>query len=95
MLIDKFNIVKNIEVLNRVNVGSDHRMVRCRVQIDTKLERQKLFHSKLEPIRISKKYEKDFKLELKNRYATLEENQTKQNNNEINIPDLKIRSFSQ
>ena len=38
ILVDKNNIVKNFEVLNKVNVDSDHRMIRCKVQIDSKQE---------------------------------------------------------
>ena len=41
VLVDKNNIVKNFEVLNKVNVDSDHRMIRCKVQIDSKQERKK------------------------------------------------------
>ena len=29
-------IVKNDKVINQVNIGSDHRIVRCGVQMDTK-----------------------------------------------------------
>ena len=41
VLVDKNNIVKNFEVLNKVNVDSEHRMIRCKVQIDSKQERKK------------------------------------------------------
>ncbi|XP_037780209.1 craniofacial development protein 2-like [Penaeus monodon] len=84
VLVDKSNIVKNTEVLNRVGIDSDHRMVRCKIQIDTKLERQKLFHSKQEPLRISKQIEKDFQIDLKNRFAVLEELE-EENNNEAYV----------
>ena len=62
-LTDKSSIVRNIEVLN---VDSDHRMVRCKVKIDTKRERQKLFHSKPEPLRVPQQHVNKFKLELRN-----------------------------
>lgn len=88
VLVDKSNIVKNTEVLNRVGIDSDHRMVRCKIQIDTKLERQKLFHSKQEPLRVSKQFEKDFQIDLKNRFAVLEELEEENNNNEVNVNDL-------
>ena len=35
IIADKHQIVKNGEVMNQVNIGSDHRIVRCRVQMDT------------------------------------------------------------
>ena len=62
VLTDKSSIVRNIEVLNQVNVDSDHRMVRCKVKIDTKRERQKLFHSKPEPLRVPQQHVKNSSL---------------------------------
>ena len=34
-------IVRNFEVISKVDIGSDHRMVRVRVEIDKKLMRLK------------------------------------------------------
>ncbi|XP_037784641.1 craniofacial development protein 2-like [Penaeus monodon] len=59
VLVDKSNIVKNTEVLNRVGIDSDHRM-----------------------------FEKDFQIDLKNRFAVLEELEEENNNNEVNVNDL-------
>ncbi|XP_042857719.1 uncharacterized protein LOC122244004 [Penaeus japonicus] len=80
ILIDKSNIVKNVEVINRIGIGSDHRMVRCRVQVDAKQERQKL-------LRIPEQFKNEFKLDLQNRFAVLEELQGG-NNNGVNVNDL-------
>ena len=88
VLTDKSSIVRNIEVLNQVNVDSDHRMVRCKVKIDTKRERQKLFHLKPEPLRVPQQHVNKFKLELRNRYAILEEQQALNYKN-IGKNDLK------
>ena len=87
VLTDKSSIVRNIEVLNQVKVDSDHRMVRCKVKIDTKRERQKLFHSKPAPLRVPQQHVNKFKFELKNRYAILEE-QPDFNYKNIGLNDL-------
>ena len=87
VLVDKNNIVKNFEVLNKVNVDSDHRMIRCKVQIDSKQERKRLFHSKPEPLRVCKQIVNEFKIDLQNRYAALEEQQD-DSNNSISLNDM-------
>ena len=87
VLVDKNNIVKNFEVLNKVNVDSDHRMIRCKVQIDSKQERKRLFHSKPEPLSVCKQIVNEFKIDLQNRYAALEEQQHDRNNS-ISLNDM-------
>ena len=87
VLVDKNSIVKNFEVLNKVNVDSDHRMIRCKVQIDSKQERKRLFHSKPEPLRVCKQIVNEFKIDLQNRYAALEEQQDYINNS-ISLNDM-------
>ena len=62
-------------------------MVRCKVKIDTKRERQKLFHSNPAPLRVPQQHVNKFKLELKNRYAILEE-QPDFNYKNIGVNDL-------
>ncbi|XP_066988287.1 uncharacterized protein [Macrobrachium rosenbergii] len=69
--VDKHNIVKNVDALNQVNVGSDHRLVRCKIQINTKQEKQKLFFSRPEHIKIPEALKSTFHIELKNRYEIL------------------------
>ena len=87
ILVDKHNIVKNVDVLNQVNVGSDHRMVRCKIQINIKQERRKLFFSRPEHIEIPEALIPTFQIELKNRYEILE-NSEDQNNNENDLENL-------
>lgn len=36
------NIVQNVDVIQRVNIGSDHRMVRSTIKMNFKLKRQKM-----------------------------------------------------
>ena len=70
-----------------MNVDSDHRMIRCKVQIDSKQERKRLFHSKPEPLRVCKQIVNKFKIDLQNRYAALEEQQD-DSNNSISLNDM-------
>ena len=73
IMADKHQIVKNVEVMNEVNVGSDHRKVRCRVKIDTRRERRHLFHHTPEHLRVPPFYVEEFTIKLQNRNAALEE----------------------
>ena len=59
--------------MNEVNVGSDHRKVRCRVKIDTRRERRHLFHHTPEHLRVPSFYVEEFTIKLQNRNAALEE----------------------
>ena len=59
--------------MNEVNVGSDHRKVRCRVKIDTRRERRHLFHHTPEHLRVPPFYVEEFTIKLQNRNAALEE----------------------
>ena len=70
-----------------MNVDSDHRMIRCKVQIDSKQERKRLFNSKPEPLRVCKQIVNEFKIDLQNRYAALEEQQDNSNNS-ISLNDM-------
>ena len=70
-----------------MNVDSDHRMIRCKVQINSKQERKRLFHSKPEPLRVCKHLVNEFKIDLQNRYAALEEQQD-DSNNSISLNDM-------
>lgn len=49
-MIYKHTIVTSVEVISLVNIGSDHRMVRSKMQINTKLEREKLSSSEPEQL---------------------------------------------
>ena len=90
---DKHQIVKNVEVMNEVNVGSDHRKVRCRVKIDTKRERRHLFHHTPEHLRVSPFYVEEFTIKLQNRNATLEEEDGKINETTVNNVNNIVKSL--
>ena len=69
-------IVRNCEVITKVDIGSDHRMVRARAEIDKKLtglkriQKQKPYRLDL---RVLEKLATPFRIELKNRFDTLKD----------------------
>ena len=69
-------IVRNCEVTTKVDIGSDHQMVRARVEIDKKLMRLKTIQ-KQKPyrldLRVLEKLATPFRIELKNRFDTLKD----------------------
>ena len=93
IMADKHQIVKNVEVMNEVNVGSDHRKVRCRVKIDTKRERRHLFHHTPEHLRVSPFYVEEFTIKLQNRNAALEEEDRNINETTVNNVNNIVKSL--
>ena len=90
---DKHQIVKNVEVMNEVNVGSDHRKVRCRVKVDTKRERRHLFHHTPEHLRVPPFYVEEFTIKLQNRNAALEEEDGNINETTVNNLNNIVKSL--
>ena len=76
VMTDKPNMITDVRVINRINIGSDHRMLMSNIRLDTKAERKKLLRKKKPPkvdtreIGIKKN---EFQLELKNRFTALQE----------------------
>ena len=71
IIADKNNTVKNVTVINKVNVGSDHRMVACTTKFDFKGERNKLVLKKEVCLDRIKENKTEFQLEIKNRFEAL------------------------
>ena len=73
---DKPSMVTDVTVINRVNIGSDHRMVMCSITLNTRAERRKLLNkntrTRVDTQMIGTK-KNTFQLELKNRFTALEE----------------------
>lgn len=67
------NIMLNIDVIQRVNVGSDHRLVRGTIRLNTKLERKKMVRSGKPKINIEAlmQEKEEFQLKLQNRCENL------------------------
>ena len=78
-------IVQNCEVITKVDIGSDHRIVRARVEIDKKLMRLKRIQ-KQKPyrldLRVLEKLVTPFRIELKNRFDTLKDEEPSIEKNE-------------
>ena len=73
---DKPSMVTDVTVINRVNIGSDHRMVMGSITLNTRAERRKLLNkntrTRVDTQMIETK-KNMFQLELKNRSTALEE----------------------
>ena len=69
-------IAQNCEVITKVDIGSDHRMVRARVETDKKLMRLKRIQRQKPcrlDLRVLEKLVTPFRIELKNRFDTLKD----------------------
>ena len=69
---DKPSMVTDVTVINRVNIGSDHRMVMGSITLNTRAERRKLLNkntrTRVDTQMIGTK-KNTFQLELKNRFT--------------------------
>ena len=73
---EKPSMVTDVTVLNRVNIGNDHRMVMGSITLNTRAERRKLLNkntrTRVDTQMIGTK-KNTFQIELKNRFTALEE----------------------
>ena len=67
-------VVLNVEAIQRVNIGSDHRMVRSKIRLNTRLERSRMVKSGKSNINLEALMSKteEFQLKLRNRFEALE-----------------------
>ena len=77
IMTDKPSMVIDVAVINRVNIGSDHRMVMGSVTLNTRAERRKLLNKNTRRTRVDTQMigmkKNMFQLELINRFTGLEE----------------------
>ena len=76
IMTEKPSIVTDVTVINRVNIGSDHRMVMGSITLNTRAERRKLLNKNIRTrvdTEIIGTKKNTFQLELKNRFTALEE----------------------
>ena len=69
-------MVTDVTVINRVNIGSDHRMVMGSITLNTRAERRKLLNKNTRTrvdTQIIGTKKNTFQLELKNRFTAVEE----------------------
>ena len=72
IIADKNNSVNNVTVINKVNIGSDHRMVGCTAKFNFRATRNKLIlKKKICPEKI-KENQMEFQLEIRNRFQLLD-----------------------
>ena len=73
ILTDKHGIFSDLSVLNSIKTGSNHRMVRGRAQMNTRLERPKLtmWPKKIDTNKLNK-HQVIFEAELQNRFNMLD-----------------------
>ena len=76
IMTDKPSMITDVTVLNRVNIGSDHRMVMGSITLNTRAERRKLLNkntrTRVDTQMIGSK-KNTFQIEPKNRFTALEE----------------------
>ena len=76
IMTDQPSMVTDVTVKNRVNIGSDHRMVMGSIALNTRAERRKLLNKNTRTrvdTQIIGTKKNTFQLELKNRFTALEE----------------------
>ena len=75
ILANKKNMIQNVNVIKRVNIGSDQRMVRSKIKMNARLERMKMIRPKGVKVNINslKQKENEFQLKLQNRFEALQE----------------------
>ena len=80
IMTDKPSMVTDVTVINRINIGSDHRMVMGSITLNTRAERRKLLNkntrTRVDTQMIGTKKD-TFQLALKNRFTALEEHDDK------------------
>ena len=79
VLVSQRGIIQNCEVITKVDIGSDHRMVRARISINKKLARLKTI-KRTKPMMINNQRllenKEDFQLNIKNRFEILRGKET-------------------
>ena len=99
IMVNQESTIENLTVLNRVNVGSDHRLVRARFNFNTNIDRAKLVKSKTPKIDyIALKARQElFQIELRNKFHELqvvEDDVEDYNNNLIAIINEAAKSIA-
>src|SRR5271156_1077095 len=85
IMTNKENTIEDLTVINRVNTGSDHRLVRARFYFRTRIERAKLVKTQTSKIdyKVLNAHQNLFQLELQNKFK------------ELQVSDDDIESYNQ
>lgn len=73
ILANKREIILNTEVIQRLNIGSDHRMVRCTIRFNIRQERSRMVITSTPKINIERLMQRteEYQIELSNRFEIL------------------------
>ena len=71
IITDKIDNIKDVTVTNKIDIGSDHRMVACRTKFNFKSERNKMILKKKCPRNIEMENKEAFQTAVNNRFETL------------------------
>ena len=72
IMTDRPHIFLDVSVINSLNTGCDHRMIRGKARIDTKFERAKMVaQPKTEDTGKLQHHRREFQVEIQNRFAAL------------------------
>jgi len=84
IMTNRGEMILNTEVIQRLNTGSDHRMVRSTIRTNHRLERSRMMRRPTPKINIAKLMEKkqEYQLELQNRFEILAEREESMNTEE-------------
>ena len=74
IMTDNENTIEDLTVVNRVNTGSDHRLVRAKFNFRTRIERAKLVKARTSKIdyKMLNAHQNLFQLELQNKFNALQ-----------------------
>ena len=74
ILTNKTSILLDIDVTQKVNIGSDHRLIRGNIRINTRMERSKMTRAKKPKLNIGRLLMKkeEFQIKLQNRFELLD-----------------------
>jgi hypothetical protein len=74
IMTNKKDTIMNVDVINKVNTGSDHRMVRSKVKFGIRVERLKLVKNKRPMVDYVKLHanKAEFQIQLRNRFSALD-----------------------
>ena len=86
---DKNNSIKNVTVINKVNIGSDHRMVGCTAKFNFKTIGNKLVLRKKVCLDKINENREEFQLELRNRFQALDDENDINKKNDNLTPVIK------
>ena len=96
ILTDFHNYFKDVSVLNRLNTGSDHRLVRAKINIRIQQERKTRFKKSIGPKQLDPASRSKFRIDLRSAFDQQKSDPPTNNINELNdkLVDTLIKKCS-